>query len=1104
MRQRLSRRDWLLIAICAILAIASIVVVHRYFDQAFPEASIDFRYDRGSSRAIAEQLLRSQKLETAGMKHAVRFDSDSSARIFLERSLGLERATKVMRDQVDVWSWHHRWFRPLVEEELSVDVAPDGDLVAFVHVLPEDRAIASPDVNGAKTIAEEFLKHVRARDLTLVTQSERKLPRRMQRIFTYEAKGIRPAGAPYRHVVTVDGNVVSAYERSLKIPEAWIRSYRELRSKNSAAGAVDTVLMAALMVAAVIVFIVRLRRGDLHLRFVLVIAAVSVVLSLGVTLNEMPSNLAYYDTTSSYASFIGSIVMQALIQCVGTAMLLIVICGAGEVLYRERLPQQLAIPKLWTPRALTSRKVFLSMILGYALVPLFIAYQTVFYLTAAKFGAWSPAEVPYDDMMNSVAPWFAVLFAGFFPAFSEEFLSRAFSIPLLQRFLRSRWTAIIVAGFIWGFGHSTYPNQPFWIRGVEVGLVGVVCGLLMDRFGILALLIWHYTIDAVYTATLLFTSGNAYYVGSAAAASLVFAVPLFASIALYIRNKGFVDDDALTNASLPIEPPPEVIERKSVRELPPPMPVTRTRVMICIALLIVAGVAIAFKPASPEDAIDYRMTADEAKRIAGPTTHARTIVTPASGFRSWNPQSSREEGGSPAGFDDAAAHYLLRNGVTMEQLLSLWRTKIEAATYSVRSFTPLQTAERFVEVDPRTARVVGFHEYQDEQARGATLDQNAALLIARNTFAGYGVDVGTFDLKEALSFQQPNRRDWLFHFEERTPIAAQAFRRVSVRVAGNRVTQFAKHIKVPESVHREAGTQTFLHLLYLILQLLGVIALLALVIAGLVMATRAHGLPWRRAAKWTAILAVIPIASVLIEYESMLFDYNTAVAWETFRVRLITSVVQQIALRLGLLFLALAGLEAAMPHALTVLTKEGQARVGRSAVVAALTAISLLILGVTALQFLQQLFPAGADVSLWPPLAVQTPFPALFVLGRAMTAALIVGAAAALYREAMQKHAALVMALSLFAVHLTPSATNAQMPVMLVKALGTGIVAFVLARYVLGRNPLAWGLTLFLVIVLESAATLLANQRIDLIVNGWALVAVSMVTLVRLSRAQTI
>ena len=86
--------------------------------------------------------------------------------------------------------------------------------------------------------------------------------------------------------------------------------------------------------------------------------------------------------------------------------------------------------------------------------------------------------MPYDEIMNSAIPWAAVLFAGFFPAFSEEFLSRAFAIPFIQKYARSRMVAIVVAAFIWGFGHSAYPNQPFWIRGVEVGLAGIVAGLL--------------------------------------------------------------------------------------------------------------------------------------------------------------------------------------------------------------------------------------------------------------------------------------------------------------------------------------------------------------------------------------------------------------------------------------------------------------------------------------------------------------------------------------------------------------------------------------------------------------------------------------------------
>jgi len=81
-------------------------------------------------------------------------------------------------------------------------------------------------------------------------------------------------------------------------------------------------------------------------------------------------------------------------------------------------------------------------------------------------------------------------------ASAEEFWFRLFAIPLLGRFVRWRWLAIVIPAFVWGFLHATYPQQPGYIRGIEVGLIGVAAGFLMTRFGIVATLVWHYTVDA--------------------------------------------------------------------------------------------------------------------------------------------------------------------------------------------------------------------------------------------------------------------------------------------------------------------------------------------------------------------------------------------------------------------------------------------------------------------------------------------------------------------------------------------------------------------------------------------------------------------------------
>jgi membrane protease YdiL (CAAX protease family) len=781
------------------------------------------------------------------------------------------------------------------------------------------------------------------------------------------------------------------------------------------------------------------------------------------------------------------------------AMLLIVICGAGEVLYRERLPKHLAIPRLWTPRSLSSRRVFLAMILGYALVPLFIAYQVVFYLTAHRYGAWAPAEVPYDDLLNSALPWVAVVFAGFFPAFSEEFLSRAFAIPFLQRLVRFRFAAIVFAAFIWGFGHAGYPNQPFWIRGVEVGLAGIVAGLLIERFGLLPLLIWHYTIDAVYTATLLFGSGNTYYIVSAAIASLLFAIPLVVSIVFYLRNRGFVPDDDLSNETIPISPPPPHPEvAVTAVQFPPATPPTRTRVAICIALVIAAAIAVAVQPASPNDAIDYAITGDKAKEIARSAIprnerFAYVIAAPVEGFRSWDAGSGREEGGGPGEFDEIAATWLRRGGMSVEQILDLFRNRIEAGNWVVRFFTPLKKEEIFMEVDPRTSRVVSYHRYQDEANPGAALPQDVALALARRAFATFALDERRFDLKEALSFQQPRRRDWLFHFDAKTPIAPRAFRRVTVRVSGGAVTQFNKTIKIPDSVYREATTQTLFNLVLFALKIAGIVALLALVITGLIMATRAHGLPWRRALRWTLILSVIPIAGFAARSESLLFGYSTTVAWETFAVGVVTGFIRDVGLQVGVMFLALAGLEASVPYALSLFSREGRTRFGRSAAVSALTAVSIMVVALVARQFIANLFPSSASVTIYAPSEVATPLPAVTETLQAVFGAIIFAAAVALYSTAIRKHIAIVTIAAVFCVSLDPTATLAQAPLMLLRALIAALLAWVVARYVLDGNPLAWPLAVFIGSLLQTSSILLHNHRPDLLANGVALIVFAVV-----------
>jgi membrane protease YdiL (CAAX protease family) len=91
--------------------------------------------------------------------------------------------------------------------------------------------------------------------------------------------------------------------------------------------------------------------------------------------------------------------------------------------------------------------------------------------------------------VNTKFPWIAGVTIGVLAATSEEFLFRLFAIPFLHKLTGSRVFSIILPAFFWSFLHSAYPQEPGYIRGIEVGLIGIVAGLVMLRWGIVATLI---------------------------------------------------------------------------------------------------------------------------------------------------------------------------------------------------------------------------------------------------------------------------------------------------------------------------------------------------------------------------------------------------------------------------------------------------------------------------------------------------------------------------------------------------------------------------------------------------------------------------------------
>jgi Type II CAAX prenyl endopeptidase Rce1-like len=993
MLEKLDRRDRAVLFSClAVIAVCGAVGI-RYFHRAFPEASLELKVGRSAARQIAERFLGRHGAPASvfgaesGWHFASRFDVDDKPKIYLERTLGLARANRLYGRTAPVWHWDMRWFRSQQKEEWRAEVTPLGVVIAFSHVLPEAEPGASLARESAEETASTFLaaRGLPPDALSLVEVTPHQRPRRTDWTFVFERNGFRMGEATLRYRVLIGGDRVASYQEFVKIPESWERSYETLRSANNTTALVAQAFLLLTILVMVAVLVQKIVRRDVPWKLVLLFGGVAFALTFLSLANSLPTAVYGYDTSSSYPAFLVEQVFIAAFGSLAQAAVIVLLVAAGEPMFREQFPGRLSVRGVFSARGLRTRAVFRGLLLGYALVAFFFAYQTVFYIAAGKLGAWAPADVPYDDMLNTAFPWVTVLFMGFFPAVSEEFMSRIFSISFLHKYLRSKVAMIVIPALIWGFAHANYPNQPFFIRGVEVGMAGIVMGAVFLQFGIVPILVWHFTVDAVYTALLMFRSGNIYYVLSGAAASGLLLLPLAAAAVAYLRRGGFEPEQELTNGAEGFVPAPPGPGSRTLADIAPGRVARRTlAVGGVIAVLSLLTFAL---PADPpgSDAVD-RIGRDRARDAGREFLLAngaspdgfREASYPAAGFAEAEDmeQAAPAETGLFATFSDSAADYVLGHGgkAAFDRL----ERNLPFALWVVRFFRPEVKEEWKLLIDARSGRVAAFAHPIDESAPAPGAPSlSAAERRASDAARRLGYPAADYAVVDAGTQQRPKRVDTRVVLESSRDAVAGARPRLSAVFHGPLLAAFWPSLKVPESFLRERASRSTFSWLLLAGKIIAGGSLLGVSLLSLVGAIRRKGVSWRSIGLPAAGFVIFGAASTVNLWPGIWRAYRTDTPLSLFHV---TAAISLAIRTLGLAVLAvvaLALLEAARPGWQRTLRRVGGPAdaLARAAVAAG---------GFVGLRHLEGLcatrFPAAFGVDLALPDSLGTFLPALSVL----------------------------------------------------------------------------------------------------------------------------
>ncbi len=887
MEPRLTPRDGWLIAVIVVIAFFSLCLGFQLFPAVFPESTISFDVDNENSEEIARLALSDLSCDISTCRHASSFIYDNEIKVFLEKELGLAQADSAFSGEIHLWRWSHRWFQPLDREEIRMDISTTGQLAFFEHLIPEEAAGLSLSQKEAIAVAAQFLDAVAGVDTTLYrligTSADTK-PHRLDHLTTWELRDRQWAQAHLRLAVIIQGDQVGGFRTYLDIPEAWRRSYDQLRSRNSMASLIASILTCLLIVGIAVSFVRAVSRQRVQWLTGGMFALVAMLLVLLSEANQIQTSIFYYDTTLAWSSWWVSKLGQILVQMLGLGLFVFLLIGGGEPTYRAAYPDKISLAGLFSKRGLRTRRVFISMILGFGMTAFFFAYQAVFYRVASLCGAWAPADVPYDNMLNTSLPWAFVLFIGFTPAVTEEFLSRFYAIPALSRLFRSRIPAVIIAALIWGFSHSGYPNQPFYIRGLEVGFAGIIVGVLMLRFGILAPLIWHYTVDALYTGILLLRSGNNYYVVSAAVAAGILLLPFIYALISYLRTQRFESPEGLLNRDITSGAEAEAVDIK-----PPPLkylsyqPVSSVRWGSAFLITGILITALVFVPANvTHESGSFQLTAGEARLRGSDYLEAMGVATDSLLFfsRTWR------------GFDSVDCIYGTEQA-GYQTALNLFSRNLTPVGWYVRSCRPLQEEEWALVVDGRDGRIRSFTHIIAESAPGDSLSELEARELTNEFLLEQEYQLSQWRLVSSETIPRPKRLDYCFIFEalDQNLHLGNGAIRVLISVQGGEVAQWQQFFKLPEEWVRDRESRQPIDAIRLGLIIISVIAMTGYLGYLLIRKQTPGAMEWRIGLGVAAVVAVVQIAAGFAGWERLMIDYPTSVPWHLYKLQQILVLV---------------------------------------------------------------------------------------------------------------------------------------------------------------------------------------------------------------------
>lgn len=769
------------------LAIIGIVLMVLFAAESTPTGIVTLNVDRAQAETIAREFVQQRGGDLTDRTSTVSFGFNADAQSYLREFNPTHLNNRVEAD-LHFARWTVRFWRQLDPDEWRVTISPrTGRILGYSHIIRDEQPANSIALDAAQQQAMSALP-IPADQLELVERSSKTQPERVDHTFTWRRTDMQDAKAQYRYSVTVQGDQIGSVNEYYWLPESWYRTNAWHAYRGWLLSTIGWSITAVLVVLTGLTWLILAQQGQLRWKWAIRLLIAAAVVGLIVLLNNIPIDLANYDNRQSLIVYFLGILKGYSSELVGVSVAIVLGGMAGEALAWRWSNGTLAMRETLTKRGIVSRPVVQALGIGF-LVGLFqLGFISAFYALGGRwFGVWSPVSALYDDILSTPFPAIYAIALGLLPAVGEELLFRLGGITVLTHWTGKPKLAIVITAIVWASLHATYPQRPFYIRLLELSIIGIIFGILFVRYGVLASMAAHYTYNASLMLPVLW-SGSWFMVFTGILAAGFVVLLLVPAIMRRLRNVPLEPDDVLA------EPLPDI--------LPEPVTALQTSawrrdwwwlgggaLLALIALLLVGW---RFAPALQRDATRQPMV-ERSREVAQQLGVDLTDLHPSVSV--------------VADWVDLDLRYLYDQLDSTAIQSAVERGQARAWRVRWSEWGNVDVAWQ-ADFDPR-GNVLAFQRSWADDLPAATLPISDAQTLAETTVAQF-INLADYELIDAGSFTLPQRTDHQFTWQTKQVFAGEAYRRVEVTVQGDQVSGFIPSLYTPPAYRRERDQTTTL------------------------------------------------------------------------------------------------------------------------------------------------------------------------------------------------------------------------------------------------------------------------------------------------------